>query len=850
MGIDKDKRLSAVDRELRRHAEDRLRSEQGSAVFFPPSGESQRLIHELQVHQIELEMQNEELRRAWDERDQMEAMLGKYSDLYDFAPVGYFNLGHNGIIHAVNLTGAKYLGVERSSLVNRHLDEYISDETLPVFHDFLDTVFASETKVSCEVVFLKERHSPLNVQIEAVVSESRDECRSAVIDITAQKQAEVQSRESERLLRKAQQIAQNSEEHYRAIVEAYDGQMYICSQDNRISFMNQKLIERTGRNAVGESCFKALNDFEQVCPWCANDRVFRGETIRWETKSPKDGNWYAVVNTPIHYADGTVAKLGMIQDITERKRTEDALRKSEALYHSLVETSQDLIWQCDSEGRFSFLNLAVEQVFGYELEEMLGKKFSDFQTAETAERDLMVFAQVMHGNPVYGYETTFIGKNGNDINLMINATFISDENDEIVGVSGTSYDITQRKQMEKELRDSKAAAEAANTTKSQFLATMSHEIRTPMNGVIGMLELLKHTELTPEQKEYIESAKLSGDELVHLLNDILDISKIEADKIELEQSNFDLRTVISHTINLLSLQAHEKGITLVQSIDTGVPTALKGDASRLRQIIINLIGNAIKFTTKGSISLQIRKDAEDERSVILRFLFCDTGIGIAAEKLTTIFEPFTQADSSTTRAFGGTGLGLAICKRLVELMGGGIGVESMEGQGSTFWFTVVMEKQAQPVLSPSSIKEDGFETNSHRGKGLERGILSDAKIRILLTEDDPKAQKIVPRLLEHYGYQVDVACDGKEALQALENNDYRLVLMDCMMPVMNGYEVTAIIRDPASAVRRHDIPIVALTGNAMKHEREYCIAAGMDDHLPKPLILDDLLAKLDMWVEK
>jgi len=575
------------------------------------------------------------------------------------------------------------------------------------------------------------------------------------------------------------------------------------------------------------------------------------------TMKRKDGTIFdsehSVTPTPILDDQGGVARhVCVVRDISERKRTEDALRESEAQYHSLVETSQDLIWQCDSEGRFTYLNLAWEHVFGYELDEMLGKKFSDFQTAEYAGRDLQEFNRIMSGESIDRYETSYRGKSGNDIHLVLNALFISDEKGDIIGASGTAYDITERKLMEEELRQSKITAETANRTKSEFLATMSHEIRTPMNGVIGMIELLQHTPLTSEQHEYAESAKSAGIELVRLLNDILDLSKIEADRIELETSDFDLSQVISDTISLLSLQAGGKGVELASSIDTAVPRALKGDAGRLRQILTNLVGNAVKFTHEGAVSVQTVLDAEDDRSVTIRFLVRDSGIGIAADKLEHIFEPFTQADSSTTRKYGGTGLGLSICRRLAERMGGSIGAESSEGVGSTFWVTVVMEKQGNVPL-PLPLVE-GTKSTHVAAKRLDsaQGTVGERSrtIRILLTEDDPTAQKIVPRLLKNYGYEVDVAANGKAALLALEKVDYALVLMDCMMPELSGYEVTAVIRDPASAVRRHDIPIIALTGNAMKQDRDRCTAAGMDDHLPKPLILDDLLAKLDTWLKR
>jgi PAS domain S-box-containing protein len=534
----------------------------------------------------------------------------------------------------------------------------------------------------------------------------------------------------------------------------------------------------------------------------------------------------------------------LIAEIEERTQAEESLRKSEVLYHSLVETSQDLIWQCDTEGRYTYLNLAWEHVLGYELDEMLGKKFTDFQNLDTAERDLSEFARLMEGNSVAHYETMFKGKSGNEIHLVFNALFISDKSGNIVGASGTAYDITERKVMEVELHQAKAAAEAANIAKSRFLATMSHEIRTPMNGVIGMMQLLQHSELTPEQHGYAESAIKSGVELVHLLNDILDLSKIEANKIELEKSDFDLQSVISDVINLLLLSATGKGVKLDSLLDADVPTDLKGDAGRLRQILTNLVGNAIKFTPKGSVKLHIQKIDEDEHTATLRFLVVDSGIGIAAEKLDHIFEPFTQADSSTTRTYGGTGLGLAICKQLVELMGGTIGVESVTGEGATFWFTVVLERGDKISLSHPYLFGEVTNVSDQRVVGG-----GGTTIRILLTDDDPIAQKIVPKLLKIHGYLVDVAADGKEALQTLEVDDYSLVLLDCMMPEMSGYEVASIIRNPASAVRNHDIPIIALTGNAMQQDRDECIAAGMNDHLPKPLILDDLLAMLEKWLK-
>jgi len=387
------------------------------------------------------------------------------------------------------------------------------------------------------------------------------------------------------------------------------------------------------------------------------------------------------------------------------------------------------------------------------------------------------------------------------------------------------------KRMEQELKLAKDRAEEMSQAKGEFLANMSHEIRTPMNGVIGTLQLLSDTKLGAAQQEYVDTAHKSAHSLLTILNDILDLSKIEAGKLNIELIPFDLREIVNELITLHTMTAEEKVIQLYADIDEQLPQVLIGDPTRIRQILANLISNALKFTEKGHVLVKISVVSSDDKNADIRMEVEDTGVGIREEIKDKLFNEFTQADGSTTRKYGGTGLGLAIVKQLVEMMYGQFGVESVTGEGSTFWFRVTLGISAEQTIKQSLDQEMEL-----------KGKLSG---HVLLVEDNQINQMVAQKMLEKIGIKSTLAADGQEALNMLDQNEFDAVLMDCQMPVMDGFEATRRIREQGALLK---LPVIAMTANVMEGDREKCIEAGMNDYIGKPVVEADLKKTLARWI--
>jgi PAS domain S-box-containing protein len=521
------------------------------------------------------------------------------------------------------------------------------------------------------------------------------------------------------------------------------------------------------------------------------------------------------------------ANAGLQEQILQRTRAEDA-------YQQIMDHSLEVICTFDREGRFLRVNRACGILWGCSPGELVGKSYLDLVYPDDQERTMAAAESVMSGQPATDFENRYQCRDGSLVSMLWTANW--SETHQIMFC--VARDMTVRKQIESELRRTKEAAETASRAKSEFVANVSHEIRTPMNGIIGMTELVLDTKLDSEQRKYLDMAQSSAHTLLSVIDGILDFSEIEAGKVELNAISFSLRDCIGATLKPLQMRAERKGVALNADIPAEVPDHLIGDAMRLRQILINLIDNAIKFTDRGDVMLRVAVESATEHEHSLRFSVSDTGIGIPAAKQALIFDAFAQADGSTTRTHGGTGLGLAIASELTREMGGKIWVESTMGERTTFHFTAKLLERRMAVPVPLSVAAREAVASVVPSAQAASGL------RILLAEDNVVNRAVATVILEKCGHSLVHAANGREALEAEARETFDLIIMDVQMPEMDGFEATRRIRKAEQATGHHT-PIVAMTAHAMAGDRERCLEVGMDHYLSKPLIKADLLAILD-----
>ena len=643
------------------------------------------------------------------------------------------------------------------------------------------------------------------------------------------------------LERESAQAVQSAEAAYRSIFNAVNDAIFILDPASKmIMDCNRQALQlfaRPREELIGATPIQLtpldLQEAGQAQAMEVMQAAAGGQPqlFEWPCSRPDGSSFWAEVSLRGTEINGRSRLLAVVRDITERKQAAQLLEASERRFRSLIEQIPNLAVQgYDRHRKIIFWNDASADLYGFSRDEALGQQLEETIIPEPMRQGVIQAVQnwIDHGTAIPSGELELQRKDGRPVSVFSSHALQLNSQGE-PELYCIDVDLSEQKRISRQLAEASRAADAANRAKSEFLANMSHEVRTPLNGIMGISQLLRTTELTAEQQNYLDMLDNSSRNLLSLINDILDISKIEAGSLPLTSQPFSPGKLLREVVDMYTKVAAEKGIELQQFVDAGLPAVLTGDPLRLRQILVNLLGNAVKFTSHGGVSLRVGRAANSPDGIRLFFEVSDSGIGMTMETLQKIFNPFTQADASIARLHGGSGLGLAICRRLSELMGGIIHVESSLGHGSRFRVELPFI-EGQTELLPEQV---------------DHGAISAplGAVRLLLVEDQDVNRTFVQRLLERQGHQVIPAADGLMALDLLERGSYDLMLLDIQMPGMGGEEVLARLRAVEQQTGVH-LPVIALTAHALAGDREKLLAQGFDGYVAKPVQIVQLVEEM------
>ncbi|SDY50875.1 PAS domain S-box protein [Tindallia californiensis] len=803
--------------------------------FSLPSLEE--MVEEISVYHQELEYQNQELMRTHEELQQSKDKLDRahefFKELYHEAPVAYVTINEDRIIQSVNRKFSELTGLDANELQGENFSKFIAPENQDDLFFYLKALEENTVFDSKRFHLLRSDGKKRLVQLEGnrTLIDSNHQIRISLMDITSQT--------------KTEESLEKSEARYRNIVENMNESMVVHDFEGTILDYNLRFPAALGyepHELYGKNLMLIHRKQDMdIMKKRAQELIHSGTSYFEAVFLRKDGSeTVAEINASVISREGKGVIHAFGRDISEEKRRVEVLRR----FRKAIDNSPDGIYLI-SRHRMRFLdcNLSAFQELGYTIEELRQLGPQDIKP-EYCQKELeLIFDKIAVDNEGKGIlQTLHQRKDGSVFPVEIHLQTFDSAGEQMIVAS--ARDVSEHLKLLEDTATAQEEAEKANIAKSRFLATMSHELRTPMNSFLGMIQLMQMTDLDEEQEDYLSMAEQSAQTLLQLINEVLDYSKIESVSIQIEHQEISIEDLLTKIKNFLRPYIEDKSLQCRILAAPEVPKCVLGDSFRIMQVLNNLLNNAVKFTKKGSIEVLVELDptfeGSKEAEIMLKWTITDTGAGIPKDRLDTIFQPFTQADSSTTRGYGGTGLGLAISRSLAHLMGGEVWAESEEGVGSSFYFTCVLETADLCQILSHSTNSDTEKITSYP---------QNPNLRVLVVDDRKDSQRVIQVLGKKKKWQVSAASSGQEAIHYFQSNSFDIIFMDIEMPQMDGYETVSRLREIESLEkRRTSVPIIALTANALAGDREKCLRSGMNDYLSKPYGMTQIMDQVRKWV--